>query len=257
MEFILAAIVFLTVIGIVGYYSKKAAEKRQAELFRLAHNLGLEYMPTGLDGPAKGFWEQLATGAFQNSPAEGFLVKFGGFSPFGVGDRPTVKNLIVGRQDDRDWYMFDYCYQTQSTDSNGNTSTTNHPYGIVAVRMPMVLPPLKLTPENVLLKIGQVFGKRELTFELEEFNKRYFIECVDRQGAYDVLHPRAIDYLMSKPVRQWQMGGMMLVIARSGYYEPQEIFNVHDEVNGFLQLLPDYVRQDRGFAANFQGALDG
>lgn len=254
--FVLAAIVFLTIIGIVGYYAKKAAEKRQAELFRLSHNLGIDFMPLGFQQPSRGFWESLTSG-FEPSQTESFLNRFGGFYPFGVGDGPNVTNLLVGRMQDCDWYMFDYSYTTQSTDSNGNTSTTTHPFGIVAVRLPIVMPPLKLSPENMFHKVGQVFGKRELTFELEEFNKRYFVECVDRQGAYDVLHPRAIEYLMSRPTRLWQMGGMMIVIAKSGYYESQEVFNVHDEIKGFLQLLPDYVRQDRGFSSRFQGALDG
>ena len=254
--FVLIFAGFVIFAIIAGYLTKKAAERRQAELLRLSQELGLDFMPNGFQAVGTGFWASLG-GGFETGQTMDFLSRFQGFRPFGIHDDEKIKNLLLGRREDRDLYAFDYSYTTTSTDSHGNTQKSTHSFGIVAVRLPIVLPPLTLSPENVLHKVGQLFGKHELTFELEEFNRRYFVECVDRQGAYDILHPRAIEYLMSTPVRLWQMAGMFLLIHKNGSYAPEEIRQIFSEMRGFLELLPDYVKQDRGFAMNMRSALDG
>lgn len=261
MEFapllLFAAFGLLVIVGAV--FAARAARKRREELLLLAQRLGFDYLP---DGPTMGgsvssggFWDRVMTGTFGMSPTAHFLQHFQGFSPFGTGDSPRVKNLIVGRKGDRDWYLFDYSYQTTSSDGK-TTTTTTHPYGIVATRVPLAFPKLSLTQETVFHRIGTKLGLQELTFELEEFNRRYFITCDDPRAGHDFLHPRAIDYLMHQPVRHWQMSGVYVVVCKSGYYAPMETDRVMQEVEGFLDLVPDYVRQDRGFAANWTSPLD-
>jgi hypothetical protein len=222
----------------------------------MAAELGFEFLPEGLKRQTapNGFWASLAS-AFEESPDVAFLHRFEGFSPFGQGHSPDIDNLLVGNKNGLDWYLFDYSYKT--TSSNGKTTTTTtHPYGIVAVRVPIVFPGLSMAPENVLHRIGSKLGMKDLTFELEEFNRRYFIQCQDPRAAHDLLHPQAIEFFMRHPVRQWQFGGYHLMIHQSGYYDPLEVRRIMDEIQGFLALVPEYVRQDRSFTPNWSSPLD-
>lgn len=248
-------VVFFILILVGAYFSHQAAKKRQEQLLQMAAEFGFEFHPEGLKRPEQtGFWASLAS-AFEESPDVSFLRRFEGFSPFGQGHSPDIDNLLVGNRNGLDWYLFDYSYKT--TSSNGKTTTTTtHPFGVVAVRVPLLLPGLSMSPENVLHRIGSKLGMKDLTFELEEFNRRYFIQCQDARAAHDILHPQAIEFLMMHPVREWQFGGYHLMIHQHGYYDPLEIRRIMEEIQGFLELVPEYVRQDRSFAPNWSNPLD-
>lgn len=236
-------ILFFVVIAIASY---RAKQKRIAELTALAQRLGFAYYPEGpMSSPTTGVMESLAM-AFRPSADDVFLQRFAGFEPFGRGFGHDVGNLIVGRRGELDWYLFDYTYKTESTDSEGKRSTQTHFFGVVACQVPFVLPNLTLTQENFLHRIGQKFGLQEMNFELEEFNRRYFIRSADPKRAYDLLHPQAIDYLMHQPVRHWQFGMLDILIVRSGYFPSLEIDRVMQEIEGFVRLVPAYYRQDNG-----------
>lgn len=249
--------VFFVIILVAAYFANQAAKRRREQLVSMATDLGFEYHEEGLKKapPAGGGFLATLFDAFTEGPEAGFLRRFEGFSPFGQGHSPDVVNLIVGNRNGLDWYLFDYSFKT--TTSNGKTTTTTtHPFGVVAVRVPIVFPGLTMAPENVFHRIGSKLGMKDLSFELEEFNRRYFIQCQDARAAHDLLHPQAIEFLMRHPVRNWQFGGYHLLIHKSGYYDPLETRQVMEEIQGFLALVPEYVRQDRSFTPQWQGPLD-
>jgi len=246
-------IVLIVVIGIASYIS---GQKRKQALTELAQQLGFAFYPEGLAAaPADGFLNALGH-LFAPTPDAVFVQRFGPMHPFGEGFGPDVDNLLIGSRNGVDWYLFDYSYKTESRDSEGRSTTSTHSFGVVAVRVPVALPGLSLTPENVFHRIGQKLGLGELNFELEEFNRRYFIRSGDQKLAYDLLHPQTIDFLMRQPIRHWQMGGTYILIAQSGHYQPAELTQLMSEIEGFYNLIPPYYRQDHGFAPNWRSPLD-
>ncbi|MEZ0326256.1 MAG: hypothetical protein ACAH95_10145 [Fimbriimonas sp.] len=252
--FALGSIVVIIIAVAVSAAQKRAAEARMAALAQIAAQEGLDYHPHGLAEQARGFWEGLFT-SFSDTNVGRFLTRFDGFTPFGQGHSWSLSNLLVGREDNADWYVFDYLYKT--THSTGKSTTTvPHPTGVIAVRLPLSLPRLTMSPENVFSKIGNFLGMDELDFELEEFNKRYFVRCNDRKIAYDLLHPRMIDFLMQCPPRSWQIAGQYVVLTRNNYYDPEEIVELIEEVRKFISLIPKYVEQDRALPAMYATPLD-
>jgi hypothetical protein len=244
----------IAIVVAVARAQQKAAEARRLALSQIAQEHGLVFCPFGLEEPPRGFWEKLTT-SFSDTNLGRFLERFEGFSPFGQGHSFGVANLLMGRRGQADWYAFDYLYHT--TQSNGkSTRTVPHPTGIVAVRLPLSMPRLTLTPENLFHKIGTALGMDELDFELEEFNKRYFVRSDDRKLAYDLLHPRMIEHLMSQESRAWQIGGQYIVQSRAGYYSPEEVRASIAEIEGFVGLIPHYVEQDHGLPALHASPLD-
>jgi hypothetical protein len=84
----------------------------------------------------------------------------------------------------------------------------------------------------------------------------YFIQTDDARAAYDVLHPRAVDYLLRHPPRDWQFGNMYLLVVSPLLMAPQEISRIVTEMRGFVELVPGYVKQDRSFEPQWTGPLD-
>lgn len=244
------------IIGIfLSQIARKRAEIRNQEMEQLAKGFGFEFLPEGMSPKEPPNLFKSFQLAFEPTPDNSFVQRFTGFHPFGIGDSPDVSNLICGQRDGIDWFLFDYSYQTTTTDGK-TTQRHTHPFSIVAARVPLSLPGLTLTPETIFHRIGNKLGVHELTFELEEFNRRYFIQSSDQRLAHDLLHPKAIEYLMAQPVRQWQFGGMYVVLSTPGSITPLEFSHKLTEIQEFMKLIPNYVIQDRGFTPSWKSPLD-
>src|SRR4051812_21915855 len=100
-------------VGVVAYFSYQADKKRRAMLLAYAQSNGWTY--TARD--------------------DSWCDRFSG-SPFGEGDDRTASNILQGPYDGTSMVAFDYSYETSSTDSKGNRSTTTHRFVVCAVRMP-------------------------------------------------------------------------------------------------------------------------
>jgi hypothetical protein len=241
--FIVGFVALLIVVIAVALYSKKKYEERKAALAAWAADLGFQFYPEGVEVYTGGFFSSF-------NASESFLGRFQEFSPFGEGDRWRVPILMTGQKGDQRWTVFDYEYQTESrtTNANGTTSTsrTTHRYTVFEVQVPMWFPRIDIRPEGFFDRIGGALGFKDLTFELDEFNRRYYVKSGDERVAYGLIHPQMIEYLMRIPCYHWQILGNQLVIAMSGMPSVPEIDRVSTDINDFIKLVPDYMRQDLG-----------
>lgn len=167
-------------------------------------------------------------------------------------DRERIENVVIASKNGADWYAFDYIYVTGS----GKDRTT-HYCGVVATRVPMNLPQLNISGEDLFSKIGAAIGFRDLQFEYEEFNKRYKVTAQDERTAYQIICPEMMEYLMKIPVRNWQILGNFIVITRYGLMDPMEITRVAADIDGFLHKFPKFVVQDRTVQPTWRDPLDG
>ncbi|HZH99197.1 MAG TPA: hypothetical protein VEX38_09520 [Fimbriimonadaceae bacterium] len=252
--FVLAFIAFVIIAIAMGYYAKKQAEERALAIASFADAAGLEYAPVLSDSISGGFFEQLF-GDRSASDEGRFLARFQGYKPFGQGHSPEVCNLVYGRRGEIDWAIFDYTYKV--TSSNGkSTSTTTYHWSVVCARIPVLLPAMTLEPENFLHRVGSKLGMRELTFEVEEFNRKYFVRCDQERLAYDLLHPGMIEFLLAQPARLWQIGGYQIVLGDSRLLPVSDLKATMSEVEGLVERIPPYFREDRGIAPNWESPLE-
>jgi hypothetical protein len=253
--FAVFAILIVIIAIAVSHYEKRKQEERQRQLAELAERLGLQYFPGGIDGPAKGFLESLFSWG-TDGPEDRLIAQFQGFDPFGVGHSQTIESLMAGAFDGIEWLIFDYQYRITRSTGKSTTTTTYNPT-IVAAKLPIMLPWLKLGEESFFTQLGERLGIHDLHFESEEFNRTYRVHCQDRRLAFDFLHPQAIEYLLQVPVRGWQFGGPLIVLTTDNWAQPMEIMRMVRDIKGFVQLIPDYVQQDRGFRLPPGGPLQG
>ena len=227
---------FAILAGVLGYYAHKAEQKRKEELFLFATRHGFQYFPERVRISADFF------GLFGGGDSGGNPVsEMEGFRPFGTGDSRQYYNWITGVEGGKRWDFFDYQYSTGS----GKNRTTHH-YGIATVVLPMAFMPFQMRPETAFDRIGHAFGLKDIQFELEEFNRRYSVRCEDAQFAYNIVDPQMMDYLMSIPGYDWQFAGMRCVIAFSSGASGTQLERVMQDVNGFYDRIPEFVKRDFG-----------
>lgn len=121
----------------------------------------------------------------------------------------TTEKVIRGNNDGLPIEAFIHRWHTQRTesytDSDGRprtrTVTENHSEIASAVTMPFSFP---------LLSVGGGWAGKKLRFESEEFNKRFTVRTDNPKLASDVIHPRAMEYLMTVQPPGFRIeGGLM------------------------------------------------
>lgn len=89
-------------------------------------------------------------------------------------------------------------------------------------------------------------GLEKIMVESDEFNRLYRVRCADRRRAFDVLHPRAIAYLLDSSPYEWQFGLGDVMVHRNRLLKVDELREAIRVVEGFISLVPGYVWQDMG-----------
>ncbi len=242
---------FLLVVGAIvaiaalAYYAYKKEQERIARLLAYATSQGADFMPLGANLDT-GFWSRPSG----DTRLLDTVTIFGSTKPFGQGHSRKISNAIVLPEGVRGYEMiFDYEYKI--TTSNGkSTQTTTYPFRVHVSRLPIVLPQLCVEPENLGHRIAEKFGLREIEFEFEEFNRRFFVTGGDRETAYGLLHPEMLEYLLSiHPVRMQFCGPAMMVL-EAGKLDVLDLERMRTQAKGFVERIPEYLWEDRGIRAN-------
>lgn len=252
-NFILIFVAFAAIAGLAAYFANEAAKRRRAAFVSLAQRIGFTFYEQGLGSVHSSSF----LGLEFHSSRDSIVGTFEGFDLFRQGENQRAAPVLVGEIDGIHYYLFDYKYETTSRDSEGRSSTTTHPFSVVAARTPFMLPSLSLSPQGFLDNLGKVFGRREIEVESAEFNRRYFIQSPDPRATLDLLHPMALEHLLQCDVRPWQAGGMYLFTFRAGHRDPAEYAEMLDQVRGLLNLVPAYVREDSGISRPFASPTEG
>lgn len=165
------------------------------------------------------------------------------------GDDRYAFDIVTGFWKDRQLRAFHYHYETESRDSKGNRQTTHHYLTLVTLLSEVPLRNLDVRPESILDKFGTFFGFEDINFESAEFSRKYHVSSNDRKWAYDVLHARCIEYLLSRPPIRMHLHGTEAIAWFQGRYKPAEIEEAAETLAGVLGCLPGYIlREHSGLA---------
>lgn len=214
--FILIAIFVIVAIihGII------AAKKRREEMLLLAARLGLSFYPDKD--------RRLATTyRFLNQLAK--------------GDDRYAFNVLRGRYDDESVHIFDYHYETSSTDSKGNRQTQSHYLSSFLLKLPMSFPELTIVREGLLSKLAQAFGYDDIDFESAEFSRKFCVRSKDKKFAYDVCHTRMMEYLLVNSDLNLEIEGDTLALVFDGQMSiPQIEYNL-GRLLKVRRMMPEYL----------------
>ena len=164
--------------------------------------------------------------------------------PFGKGDARAASDVLVGRWAGRPAVSFTYSYRTGS----GEDETTST-YHVIALPLPAYLPTLELTPEGFGTRLAAAFGRRDIQFESEEFNRAWRVESRDLKFAHDVVHPRLMERLMRGDARgiSLRIGGTDILTWTEGGTDLERIAGRLGLMTTVIESVPRYVWQDHGY----------
>ena len=220
MPILLFVVFGLLVVGLIAC-SSYASRKRQQALvaWAAAHDL--------------------AFSADQDGSVED---RFPAFSCLRAGDGSRYAyNRMQGKWGERPLLAFDYHYVTHSTNSKGHRSTHHHHFSAVILFSSVPLKPLSIRSENFLDKVGAFFGHEDINFESAEFSRRFYVKAPDRKWAYDVIHQRTMEFLLSMPVHHLQFDADCVMAWRDTTFSADEFATAANLAAGVLDGLPPYL----------------
>ncbi|MBN1917935.1 MAG: DUF3137 domain-containing protein [Verrucomicrobia bacterium] len=232
-----AAILIVLVVAIVR--SAGYVDPRPGELAALAQRWGFEYSP------------------FKHDKAPEWGKPFGVFD---LGEPDETAGLISGRFQGLGVEIFDYTYYEEEKDKNGNVERDYTTTTLVALVLPLAFPRFELAPDSGLREFLEFLGGRDIDFESNEFNKRFYVQSEDRKFAYAVIHPRMMEFLLETREAfhgiSMQIVGERAVLRQHGRLDAAEINRVLEFAFAFYERIPDYVKKDY-VAPPAKGIIEG
>ncbi len=220
--FIIVLVVVL--VCVLGYFGYLAEKKRREEMAALAASLGLRFDP----GPDHGHDEEY--GHFEIFRRGHSRVALNTMS----GDLPVAGRscrVVAG----------DFRYKvTSGSGKNRRTHTHNFSYAIV--ELPFQAPALLIRPEGMFDKLAGVFGFDDIDFESEEFSRKFYVKSPDKKFAYDVLHPRMMEFLLANRAAALDLEyGRVCLADGSRRWDAPAFRRQLSFLERFLELWPEHV----------------
>ena len=154
-----------------------------------------------------------------------------------------TEKVVRGDNDGLPLEAFIHRWKTQrtetDTDSEGRTRTRtvteNHSEILMAVNLPFSLPTLSFEGG---------WGGQKVRFESEEFNGRFTVRTSEPKFAYDVIHPRTMEWLMADPPPGFKIEGQVMRFSVSKH-DTEIIGSCADFAHAFFARVPSFVWKDR------------
>lgn len=148
----------------------------------------------------------------------------------------------------------DFTYKTRetytTTDSKGRTRTRTriviHHFSYFIMDLPYItMPDMLIRREGLFDKIASAFGKNDIDFESAEFSRKFFVQCDDRKFAYDIIHPRMMEFLLETRPGLVDIENARICLTDGGsVWDTHRFSGALDWTLNFLQHWPDFVVKD-------------
>jgi hypothetical protein len=217
---ILIFILFAVLVIAAAIYGALAAKRRREEMAALAARLGLAFSPEKDRGLASQF---------------GFLDKLA------QGSNRYAFNVLSGEYQQHPVLVFDYHYETHSTNSKGHRQTHHHHFSFFILLLPRSFPELTIVREGVFSKLAQAFGYDDIDFESAEFSRTFCVRSKDKRFAYDVCNGQMMEYLLANRDLNLEIEDRALALAFGTRLSAAAIESNLNRLLVIRSHLPDYL----------------
>ncbi len=174
----------IALVCVIGYFAWLAEKKRREAMAALAQRLGWRFDP----GRDRDHDDQYAH-----------------FEIFRRGHSRAAHNTLAGEVeiDGRQCpaKMGDFTYKV-TRHTGKSTSTRTYRFSYLIIHLPFVgAPSVLIRREGMFDKLTDAFGFDDIDFESAEFSRRFHVKSSDKRFAYDVIHPRMMEFLMTDDKR--------------------------------------------------------
>ncbi len=119
-------------------------------------------------------------------------------------------------------------------------------FSYLAVRLPAIdTPELIVRREGLKDLVARAVVPAQVDLESAEFNRRFFVRCDRKKFAFDVLHPRMMEFLLQGKAPMVEVrGGWICLTDGARRWRPSEFIARVSWAEQFLSLWPEYLWQD-------------
>ena len=208
-------VLFVGVMIVVAVFSMLNDKRRREEIAALAAKLGFGFDPHK---------SREMAGRFQ------FLNRLN------EGSDRYARNILSGRLRGHDVLAFDYHYKT----SDGK-NTHHYNFSFFVLMLPQYFPELIIGRESLLSKIAQGLGYDDIDFESHEFSRTFCVRSPNKKFAYDICHPKMMEYLLGNRDLAMEIEHRVLALAFDKCLSPSEIEHKFGRLLEIRDLLPKYL----------------
>jgi len=222
---ILLIVLAAVAVASLAYLSYLAEKKRREALAGLAGELGWRFAPE------------------RDSSHDD---EYAHFEIFRRGHSRRAYNTMFGELEDGGRRYFakagDFVYK-KTSGSGDNRRTTTYRFSYLILHLPWPgVPDLLIRPEGLFDKLAGAFGFDDIDFESEEFSRKFHVKSPDRRFAYDVIHPRMMEYLLqSRPLAVDIERGRCCLSDGSRRWEPEQFKAQIAFLRRFFELWPEHL----------------
>ncbi|MCA8970415.1 MAG: hypothetical protein KDC95_11545 [Planctomycetes bacterium] len=217
----------IVIAGIAAYAQWLADKKRREEL--------------GAFASARGF-------RFDPESDRGHDDRYRQFEIFRKGHSRVARNTMTGRIElfGRPCSICCGDFRYKITTSNGKSSSTKtYRFSYLIVHPPWDTPALLIREEGWFDKVAGAFGFDDIDFESDEFSRRFYVKSSDKRFAYDVLHPRMMEFLLSDPPAMIDIEDRAMCLGGGKkLWSPTEFVRKLEYVRRFTELWPRHLVKD-------------
>ena len=230
---VLIILAIVSVMIFVAWYVWYLEKQRREALRQLAQELGLSY--TAAD-------------------SHGYPSRFQHLNGYNSGHSRNAYNILSGEYRKHAVVALHYLYKTTETYiySKGHvrTRTVTHQFSSVVLELAARFPAeVFVRPEGFLDRLAGWVGFDDIDFESDEFSRKFYVKSTDRRLAYDIFHPRMMEYLLKTPPYQIELDQSNVHFRRGDRFTPAEFREALDRAIDFVALFPDYLVQQLSAAA--------
>lgn len=212
-------VIALAVVGAVAYISYLIEKRRREAFMAMAKRLGLRYTAKN---------HNLAS-------------KFGFLDKLCEGSNRYAFNILDGTYKEHPVCLFDYHYETYSTDSKGRRQTHHHYFSFFILEHAAHFPELRIYPEGLFSKLGQALGFDDIDFESIEFSKSFVVKSSDKKFAYDICHTRMMEHFLKNRSLSLEIEGNCVATWADSRLAPEEVPGRLEQLIVIRSLFPDYL----------------
>jgi len=220
MNQIFLILVVMALVGVLGYLAIQQERKRRDALRAVAQRLGLRFDP----GKDRSIHRAFGHSLFQKGRSREASNNISGVA--------TLAGYPVEVR------MGDYQYVTGS-----GKSRQTHRHSFACFLLPFVgIPDLLIRKEGIGDKLLGGLGFDDIDFESEEFSRRFWVKSGDKRFAYDVVHPRMMEFLMEGPTPQVEIvRDVCLVQEGRSRWDPDTFEGAVGWFKAFLSRWPEHL----------------
>lgn len=214
------AVLVVPAIAALIFFARRLEQKRQVALAAAAAGLGLSFSP-------------------ERNPDLAARVQH--LHGLAHGSDQYAENTFVGLHRGHAVTVFEFHNTTTSSDSDHQTKTDHNHWHIVLLDLGRSFPRLTIAPENILTKLGKLFGQQDIEVESPEFSRKFSIRSDDKSFAQDLCQARLTDFLLGRPAVNLEVSDRFLAFVYQGRINSQRIKEELDLAIEVRERLPEQL----------------